>query len=205
MVETSQRELSYILGEAVEKRSKETGSHVKRVANFSYLLGKLYGLSEELAEKIKLASPLHDVGKIGIPDKILNKPGKLDPQEWCIMQTHATLGYEILSQSSNELLQLGAVIAHQHHENWDGSGYPQGLAAEDIAISGRITALADVFDALASNRCYKKAWPLPDVLDTLKQEKGKKFEPKLVDLLLNNLDQFIEIRDRYPDPLSGDN
>ena len=200
VVENSQKELSYILGEAVEKRSKETGSHVKRVANFSYMLALYFGLPSKVADKIKLASPLHDVGKIGIPDRILNKPGKLDAEEWKVMQTHAQLGYEILSRSQNELLQIAAVISQQHHEKWDGSGYPQGLKGEEIDIVGRITALADVFDALASDRCYKKAWPMPDVVTQLKRDKGTHFDPRLVDILLDHLDEFVAIRDAFPDP-----
>ena len=116
------------------------------------------------------------------------------------MKTHAQLGYDILSQSQNEILQIGANIAHQHHERWDGKGYPQGLAGEDIDIVGRITALADVFDALASERCYKPAWPLEKVLDLLREESGKQFEPKLVDILLEHLDEFIAVRDAFPDP-----
>jgi len=198
-VKESQKELSYILGEAVEKRSKETGSHVKRVANYSQLLAKLYGLSEYHSEIIKLASPLHDIGKISIPDNILNKPGKLDDKEWEIMQTHAKVGYEILHNSSNEILKCGAIIAYHHHEKWDGSGYPQGLEGEQIDIVGRITALADVFDALGSDRCYKPAWPLENVISLIQSEKGKHFDPKLVDLFINNLDEFIFIRDSYPD------
>lgn len=198
-VRESQKELSYILGEAVEKRSKETGSHVKRVANYSQLLAKLYGLSDYQSEIIKLASPLHDIGKISIPDRILNKPGKLDQDEWAVMQTHAQVGYEILHHSSNEILKCGATIAHHHHEKWDGNGYPQGLKGECIDIVGRITALADVFDALGSDRCYKPAWPLEKVISLIQSEKGKHFEPKLVDLFINNLDQFISIRDNYPD------
>lgn len=199
MVEHSQKELSYILGEAVEKRSKETGSHVKRVANFSYMLAIYYGLPSKYAEQLKMASPLHDVGKIGIPDRILNKPAKLDKEEWEVMLTHAQLGYDILSQSQNEILQLGATLAHQHHERWDGKGYPNGLKGQDIDISGRITALADVFDALASERCYKPAWPLEKVLKLLKEESGHQFEPKLVDILLDHIDEFIAVRDAFPD------
>lgn len=199
LMRESQRELSYILGEAVEKRSKETGSHVKRVANYSYLLAKHYGLTEYEAEKIKLASPLHDLGKIAIPDHILNKPGKHDAEEWAIMQQHAELGYQILQHSTNEILQMGAIIAHQHHEKWNGNGYPQGLAEEKIHIAGRITALADVFDALGSDRCYKKAWPLPQIIELIRQERGQQFDPALVDILLNNLDAFLAIRDAYPD------
>lgn len=199
LMRESQRELAYILGEAVEKRSKETGSHVKRVANYSYLLAIHYGLTEYEAEKIKLASPLHDLGKIAIPDHILNKPGKHDAAEWAIMQQHAELGYQILQHSTNEIMQMGAIIAHQHHEKWNGKGYPQGLAKDDIHIAGRITALADVFDALGSDRCYKKAWPLPDIIELIRQERGQQFDPALADILLNNLDDFLAIRDAYPD------
>ncbi len=199
-IKESQRELSYILGEAVERRSKETGSHVKRVANFSYLLAQQYGLSAYDAEKIKLASPLHDVGKIAIPDHILNKPGKHDADEWQIMRQHAEIGYQILQKSQNEILQQGALIAYEHHERWDGNGYPRGLKGEEIHIAGRITALADVFDALASERCYKPAWPMPKILQYLADEKGKQFDPILVNILLRHIDRFIAIRDAYPDP-----
>lgn len=199
LMRESQRELSYILGEAVEKRSKETGSHVKRVANYSYLLAIKCGLSEYEAEKIKLASPLHDLGKIAIPDHILNKPGKHDEAEWAIMLQHAELGYQILQHSTNEILQMGAIIAHQHHEKWNGKGYPQGLSGHNIHIAGRVTALADVFDALGSDRCYKKAWPLPEIIELIHRERGQHFDPTLVDILLNNLDAFLAIRDAYPD------
>lgn len=199
IVKESQKELSYILGEAVEKRSKETGSHVKRVALYSELLAKLSGLKSFECEIIKLASPLHDIGKISIPDSILNKPGKLDAQEWEIMQTHAQIGYDILKNSSNEILKCGSMIAHLHHEKWDGTGYPNQLAGEDIHIVGRITALADVFDALGSDRCYKKAWPLEDVLSLIKEQRAKQFDPELVDIFINNLALFLEINKRYPD------
>lgn len=200
MIKESQKELSYVIGEAVEIRSKETGSHVKRVAQSSYLLATLYGLSDYDAEMIKLASPLHDVGKVGIPDYILNKPGKHTDDEWSVMKRHAEIGYEMLVKSDNPILQLGAVIAHQHHEKWDGSGYPRGLSGKDIHVAGRITALADVYDALGSNRCYKEAWPSEEVLALLQRERGKHFEPKLVDLLLDNIDQFERIREQHPDP-----
>lgn len=199
MVKQSQKDISYIIGEAVEQRSKETGNHVKRVAHYSYMLAVLYELNEFEANIIRLASPLHDVGKIAIPDAILNKPAKLTPEEWEVMKTHAQIGHDILAQSSNEILQMGAVISGQHHEKWNGKGYPKGLAQEDIHIAGRITALADVFDALASARCYKPAWPLERILNLLQEERGEHFEPKLVDLLLNNLEDFLTIRDLYPD------
>lgn len=199
LMRDSQRELSYILGEAVEKRSKETGSYVKRVANYSHLLAVKCGLSEYEAEVIKLASPLHDLGKIAIPDHILNKPGKHDAAEWAIMLQHAELGYQILQHSTNEILQMGAIIAHQHHEKWNGKGYPQGLSGHNIHIAGRITALADVFDALGSDRCYKKAWPLEQIIELIRTERGQQFDPALVDILLNNLEAFLAIRDAYPD------
>ncbi|ASP38620.1 phosphodiesterase [Bacterioplanes sanyensis] len=195
----TQRELVYMLGEAVEKRSKETGAHVKRVAKISELLALRYGLSPDEASLIKLASPLHDVGKIGIPDSILHKPGKHDADEWTVMQTHAQIGADILGKSDRRILKLGAIIAGQHHERWDGSGYPNGLSGDDIHIAGRITALADVFDALGSDRCYKNAWPLEDILDLIQQEAGKHFDPALVQILIDNIDDITRIRQTYPD------
>ena len=199
LIRESQKELSYILGAAVEKRSKETGSHVKRVAHYSYLLAVKYGLNKYQAEIIKLASPLHDIGKISIPDQILNKPGKHNPQECEIMQSHAEIGYNILKNSNNEILKQGAIIAHQHHERWDGNGYPQKLRGEHIDISGRITALADVFDALGSERCYKPAWSLEEILALLEEEKGKQFDPKLIEIFMKHLDEILAIRDQHPD------
>ncbi|MCP5326917.1 MAG: DUF3369 domain-containing protein [Oceanospirillaceae bacterium] len=195
----TQKELVYILGEAVEKRSKETGAHVKRVANISKLLALKYGLPEAESELIKLASPLHDVGKIGIPDHILNKPGRHTDEEFAIMKTHAQLGFDILSRSDKKVLQLGAIIAHQHHERWEGGGYPQGLKGTDIHIAGRITALADVFDALGSKRCYKEAWPIEKIVEEIQKQKGKHFDPDLVELMLQNIQEITAIRDAYPD------
>lgn len=195
----TQRELAYLLGEAVEQRSKETGSHVKRVALYSHLLALKVGLPEAEADLIRLASPLHDVGKIGIPDRILKKPGKLDDEEWAIMQTHAQLGADILSYSKNEVVEMGAIIASQHHERWDGQGYPKQLKGEDIHIAGRITALADVFDALGSIRCYKPAWSIDEILDEIDKNKGSHFDPKLVEILHEHLDLFLSIREAYPD------
>lgn len=199
----TQKELLYRMGEIGETRSKETGNHVKRVAEFSRLLGTLAGLDAEEAELLKMASPMHDIGKVAIPDRVLLKPGKLDEEEWEIMKTHATIGYELLRYSERPILQAAAVVAHQHHEKWDGSGYPNGYRGEDIHIYGRITAVVDVFDALASERVYKKAWPLEDILTLLREQRGKHFDPQLVDLLLQNLDKFLSIRDQYRDePLS---
>lgn len=198
IIET-QHELVYMLGEAVEKRSKETGAHVKRVAQISRLLAIAYGLPEQEAELIKMAAPLHDVGKIAIPDSILNKPGKHDAEEWSTMQTHAQIGADILSKSDRRILQLAAIIASQHHERWDGTGYPRGLKGEQIHIAGRITALADVFDALGSKRCYKEPWADQEIIDFINKESGHQFDPRLVELLMQNIDAMLDIRRRFPD------
>jgi len=195
----TQKEMIFLMSEAVEKRSKETGNHIKRVASYSRILSLAYGLSEEEAYVLEFASPMHDIGKIGIPDAILNKPGKLSVDEFEIMKGHALLGYEILSASPRGMLKAAATVAYEHHEKWDGSGYPKGLKGEEIHIFGRITAVADVFDALGSDRCYKKAWPLEDILTLFKEESAKHFDPKLVELLLDNLDDILIIRDKYKD------
>jgi response regulator RpfG family c-di-GMP phosphodiesterase len=198
-IEETQRELVYLLGEAVEKRSKETGAHVKRVAQISQLLAQKVGLPEQEAELIKHASPLHDVGKIAVPDSILNKPGKHTDDEWEIMKTHAEVGYDILAKSEKRILKMAATIALQHHEKWDGSGYPRGLKGEEIDICGRIVALADVYDALGSERCYKPAWDHDDIIALIKEQSGKHFDPTLVQILLDNINQFAAIRYRFPD------
>lgn len=195
----SQKEMIYRLGEVVESRSNETGNHVKRVAHYSELLALLVGLDKSEAELLKTASPMHDIGKIAIPDAILTKPGRLDEEEREIMKTHAVRGYEILKQSSLMVMNLSAIVALTHHEKWDGSGYPDGLKGDDIHIYGRITAMADVFDALGSERCYKEAWPLEKILDLFKRERGKHFDPQLTDLFFENLDSFLEIRDKFKD------
>jgi len=142
---------------------------------------------------------MHDIGKVGIPDAILNKPGKLDFDEFEIMKTHATLGYEMLKGSTRDILQTSSIVAYEHHEKWDGTGYPRGLKKGNIHIYGRITAICDVFDALGSDRCYKKAWKLNDILKHFKEQSGKQFDPNLVKLFFDNLDKFLEIRDRYID------
>ena len=198
-IEDTQKEVVFTMGAIGETRSKETGNHVKRVAEYSYILAKLAGLDEDEAELIKMASPMHDIGKVGIPDAILNKPGRLTPQEFDIMKTHALLGYDMLKGSTRPILNRSAVIALSHHERWDGKGYPNGIAGEKIDISGRITAICDVFDALGSDRCYKKAWELEKILKLFKVEKGQQFDPNLMELFLDNLDEFLEVRDRYVD------
>jgi len=198
-VETGQQEIVNLLGTSIETRSKETGNHIKRVAEFSALLAKFYGLSEDQIELLRLASPLHDIGKIAIPDAVLNKPAKLDAVEWLTMQSHAKIGYDMLKQSENEVLQAGAIISHEHHEKWDGSGYPNNKKGNEIHIFGRITAIADVFDALACKRCYKEAWDMKDIVALFKEQRGRHFEAQLVDLLLDNLDDYIAILERYQD------
>jgi PAS domain S-box-containing protein len=198
-IEHTQREVIYKMGEVGESRSKETGDHVKRVAEYSYLLAKKAGLSEKTAKLLKSASPMHDIGKVGIPDSILLKPAKLTKEEFEIMKTHTEIGYSVLKNSSRELLQTAATVAYEHHEKFDGSGYPRGLKGEQIHIFGRITAVADVFDALGHDRVYKKAWELDRILELFKEERGKHFDPKLVDLLLENIDEFLEIKKLYAD------
>lgn len=195
----TQREIVYAMGEIGEMRSKETGHHVKRVAEFSHLLALEYGLSEKDAAFLKMASPMHDIGKVAIPDNILKKPGKLTKDEFEIMKTHAELGFNMLKNSSKHILEAAAIVAYEHHEKWDGSGYPRGLKEEEIHVYGRVTAVADVFDALSCDRVYKKAWPMDEVLTLFKEQKGKHFEPRLVDLLLKNIDKMNEIRLSYKD------
>jgi response regulator RpfG family c-di-GMP phosphodiesterase len=198
-IEETQKEIVFRMGAIGETRSKETGNHVKRVAEYSKLLALKYGVSPEEAELIKEASPMHDIGKVGIPDSILNKPDKLLPEEMDVIKTHAQLGHEMLQGSDRPILKAAATIAMQHHEKWDGSGYPHGLKGEEIHIFGRFTALADVFDALGSDRCYKKAWPMEDILAFLKQESGKHFDPTLVDIMLEHFPLFIAIKDNFRD------
>jgi PAS domain S-box-containing protein len=198
----TQKEVVFTMGAIGESRSKETGLHVKRVADYSYTLAILHGCSEDEAELLKLASPMHDIGKVGISDDILNKPGRLTYEEFEVMKTHSLLGYEMLKNSKREILKTSAIVAYEHHERWDGKGYPRGLKEDEIHIYGRITALCDVFDALGSYRVYKEAWSLEKILDLFKEERGKQFDPDLIDLFLNNLDKFLKIRDENKDTMS---
>jgi len=199
-IEDTQREIIYTLGEVAEARSEsEIGNHVKRVAMYSELLAHKLGLSREEVKVVKMASPIHDVGKIAIPDNILLKPGKLTVSEFEYMKKHSELGYEMLKKSNREVLKAAAIIAYQHHEKYDGTGYPQRLKGEDIHIYGRITGIADVFDALLSRRVYKNPWKVEDVIDLMKKEKGKHFDPILVDILLENIDEMLEIYENYGD------
>lgn len=198
-IEETQKELIFRIGEIGEVRSRETGNHVRRVAEYSYLLAKLYGLSDSEAELIKIASPMHDIGKVAIPDSILKKDGKLTDEEYEIMKQHTVIGYNLLKNSNRKLLRSAAIIAHEHHEKWNGTGYPNGLKGEDIHLYGRITAIADVFDALASDRVYKKAWELPRIVKLFTEERGQHFDPRLIDIFLKNFDQFVKIKKNYED------
>lgn len=193
-VEENQREMIYVLMEVMESTSDETGKHIKRVAEVSRLLAYYTDyLSEEDEEVIFHAAPMHDIGKIAIPKEILHKPGKLTPKEFEIMQTHATKGKDFLKNSKRKLLTAASIIAHEHHEKWDGTGYPRGLKAEEIHIFGRIVALADVFDALTHKRQYKKAWEITEAVDYIKSLKSIQFDPKLVDIFIEHLPEFIKI------------
>ena len=198
-IEETQRELIYVLGEAVEQRSKETGGHLKRVAAVAAMLARDYGLDAQQIDLIRFAAPLHDVGKIGIPDLVLNKPGKHDEAESTIMRTHTSMGFNMLNKSDKRIMHRGAMIALQHHEKWDGTGYPSSLAGEDIDIFARITAPADVFDALGSERCYKAPWELQAIVDYIESGRGTHFEPRLVDLLLSRLPEYLQLRVSHAD------
>ena len=193
----TQKEVIFTMGSIAESRSKETGDHVKRVAEYSKVLALYYGLNEDEAEMLKQASPMHDIGKVAIPDEILNKPGRLDDEEKKIMEEHVILGYDMLKHSHRALLKTAAIVALEHHEKWDGTGYPNAKIGEDIHIYGRITALADVFDALGSDRVYKKAWNDEKIFKLFKEERGKHFDPKLMDIFFEHIDEFLIIRDKF--------
>jgi len=195
----TQKEIIFTMGAIGESRSKETGNHVKRVAEYSKILALKYGLSQYEAEQLKQASPMHDIGKVAIPDVILNKPARYTPDEFEKMKEHAKLGHEMLKYSERPLLKLASIVAYEHHEKWDGTGYPQGTSGEDINIYGRITALADVFDALGSARVYKPAWEDEKIFQLLKDERGKHFDPKLIDIFFDNINDFLEVRNTFSD------
>lgn len=198
-LDLSQKEVIYKLSEIVEARSKETGNHVRRVANYSKILALGYGLGAEEAAELKMASPIHDVGKVAVPDSILHKPGKLTDEEFDIMKSHTTVGHQILNQSKRKIFQNGAIVAHEHHEKYDGSGYPRGLKGEEIHLYGRLTAVADVFDALSFDRVYKKAWKEKEVLEFMRGQSGKHFDPKVIEVFFENLDQLREVKDKFKD------
>jgi len=187
---------------AAEYKDEDTAAHIHRMSRYSELLARTAKLPPGEVETILYASPMHDVGKMGIPDGILLKPGKLDPEEWQLMQQHTTIGARILHGSASELLQLGEVIAVTHHEKWNGSGYPEGLVGEDIPIAGRICAVADVFDALTTKRPYKLAMPNEKAYEILHEGRGTHFDPRMHDLFFENLDEAVAIQQQFQEGAS---
>lgn len=195
----SREESIHILSKAAEFRDNETAKHTVRMGHYSEDLARLCGLPETFCQRIKNAAPLHDVGKIGISDTILLKPGKLTHEEFETMKSHCEIGYRILSESTSDILSLGAEIALNHHEKYDGSGYPRGLAGEDIPITGRIGAICDVFDALTTERVYKKAVPAQEALAIMQEGRGTHFDPRIFDYFMHNFKMFTDIRSRFAD------
>lgn len=193
----SEHETLQMLGKSAEYKDPETNAHTQRVSHYCKILAAAYGLDESLQDIIFYASPFHDLGKIGIPDRILLKPSKLDADEYDIMKKHSQIGYEILKGSKSKYLKAGGVIAYNHHEKYDGTGYPNGLKGESIPIFGRITAIADVFDALTSNRPYKKAWDVDEAFNLLLEEKNRHFDPILVDLFIENKEDVMTIHNKF--------
>ncbi len=190
------------LGRAAEYKDNETGMHVIRMSKYCQLIALGSGLSEKEADLIMNASPMHDVGKIGIPDEILTKPGPLNDEEWIIMKQHPEIGEKIIGEHSSKILSLACVAALTHHEKYNGKGYPRGLAGEDIPLVGRMVAIADVFDALTSDRPYKKAWPVEDAIKLIKEERGQHFDARLVDAFLEKIEQVLEVKGSYTDESS---
>jgi len=190
------------LGRAAEYRDNETGLHIVRMSKMAATLGKAAGMNDYESDLLLNAAPMHDIGKLGIPDNILLKPGGFEPDEWAIMQTHAQIGADILSGDDSELLKMAEEIALTHHEKWNGKGYPNGLKGEDIPLTGRLCALSDVFDALTSVRPYKKAWPVDKAVDLIKEESGEHFDPRLVELFIELLPEMVAIKDQYAEPES---
>ncbi len=198
-VHAREQELLFRMSRAAEFRDPETGGHIQRMAHFSQLIAAGLGLSPGEQSLILQAAPMHDVGKIGIPDYILLKPGRLTPQEFELMKQHPRLGFELLDGSDSAILQAAAEIALTHHEKFDGTGYPSGLAGDEIPLYGRIVAVADVFDALTSERPYKKAWELERALDLLREGAGEHFDPACVSAFLSRLDEVGVVRARFQD------
>jgi len=188
------------LGRAAEYRDNETGLHIVRMSKISVLLGSTIGMAAEQCELLLHAAPMHDIGKIGIPDHILLKPGKLNAQEWEIMKTHTHIGSEILSGDESDLMAMAHDIAISHHEKWDGSGYPYNLKGSEIPVVGRVCALADVFDALTSDRPYKKAWSIGEAVDYIVDEREKHFDPLIVEAFIENIDGVLKIISKYAEP-----
>ncbi|MFC3533766.1 HD domain-containing phosphohydrolase [Vogesella facilis] len=185
------------LGMAAEYKDNETGLHVLRMSHYSHVLALAAGLGEQQADELLNAAPMHDIGKIGVPDAVLQKKGKLDEAEWVLMRQHAAIGARIIGEDSSSLLQMARRVAEYHHEKWDGSGYPHGLAGEAIPLEARIVAIADVFDALTSVRPYKPAWPVEEAVAYIREQAGKHFDPALVALFCAQLPAMLEIKARW--------
>ncbi len=198
-IEETLKETLFTMGKIEEFRSNETKNHTVRVVKLSKLMAEKAGLSEEDIKLITIASPIHDIGKIGIPDSILNKPAKLTEAEFGMMKAHTLMGHSMLKHSRRDILQAGMRIAYEHHEKWDGSGYPQGLRGEEIHIYARIVALVDVFDALAAKRCYKEPWPRTKIVRYMREQSGVHFDPDLISIFLDDLDDFYAILEAYSD------
>jgi len=193
----TQKEIILKLGEVVETRSKDTANHVLRVSEYSEIIASGLNLGKKQQELLKSASPMHDIGKIGIPDAILKKPGKLTKEEFEIIKNHTTIGFKIFEKSEYQILKAASIIARGHHEKWDGTGYPDGLRGEEIHIFARIVAVADVFDALTNKRVYKAPWGVDDAINLIKKGRGFHFDPKVVDVFLDNLDEILKVKDLY--------
>ena len=196
-IEDTQRTIIYQLSEVIEHRSPDTGNHIHRMAEYCWLMAKEMGLSDEESTIIRAASPLHDAGKVAIPDAVLNKPGPLNDEERKIMDRHAEMGYQLFKEARPRILKMAAQIAYEHHEKWNGQGYPRGLSGKDISLAGRIVALADVYDALSHARCYKKPWPQEEVLETIRAESNVHFDPEVVEAFFRALPQINEVRERF--------
>lgn len=203
VIRKREQELIFCLSRAAEFRDPETGGHIQRMAYYSQLIARYLGLTSDEQKLILEASPMHDVGKIGIPDHILLKPGRLEAEEFVVMKTHAAIGYELLRGTTSEVLNTAALIAGAHHEKWDGSGYPKGLSGDSIPLFGRIVAVADVFDALTSERVYKPAWPLEKAKQLLIDGRGVHFDPKCVDAFLAAWDDAMLIRNKFKDSVEA--
>ncbi len=199
MLEQSQLEVIIRLGKAAEFRDDETGRHIERIADYVHTIAETMGIHKDLAVMLRYAAPMHDVGKIGIPDNILLKPGKLNPDEFRIIQLHTVIGGRILGGTTLPILELATEIALSHHERWDGSGYPLKLSRGSIPQSGRIVAIVDVFDALTSHRVYKAAWSIEKAVDYIKEQREKMFDPEIVDVFIACLDKIVEIKQTKSD------
>ena len=198
-LEDTQREVIHRLGRAAEYRDNDTGAHIVRMSHYAAILAQAAGMNEEECRLVQQAMPMHDIGKIGIPDEILLKPDKLTDEEWHTMRRHTLIGAELLSGSDSPLLQMAEIIALTHHEKWDGSGYPNRLAGEDIPLPGRICAICDIFDALTSQRPYKEAWAIEKATEHIRELSGAHLDPRLVELFEDMMPLMLEVHRTYVD------